>query len=257
MIALGAVLLLLSGSPTWSFPLDQFPDGVVSDEKIGELPGVLWNKCRGRLSVLSGNDADLSGNEAERFIRVAYPQGKWGSSDSGAQFMIELPPQREYRCSYRVRFSEGFDFAKGGKLPGLAGGQANAGLKRPDGDGWTARYMWRKHGALKLYLYHIDQRGNQGDDISLDVRAMPGQWLKLTQVVTVNRTNQADGRIQVWCNDKLVLDRKNLRLQKNGKAPVDRFYFSTFFGGKGAEWAPQKDVTIDFADLKIEDTVEH
>lgn len=245
MIVSGALLLLLSGSPTWSFPFDQFPDGVVSDEKIGELSGVLWNKCRGRLAVLTDDNGG-------RIIRVTYPQGKWGSSDSGAQFMTELPPQREYKCSYRVRFSEDFDFAKGGKLPGLAGGNATAGLKRPDGDGWTARYMWRKRGALVLYLYHIDQRGKQGDDISLDVRAVPGQWLKLTQIVTVNRLNQTDGRIRVWVNDNLVLDRKNLHLQKNGKAPVDRFYFSTFFGGNGADWAPQNDVTIDFADLKVE-----
>ena len=242
-----ACLFLFCATAVEDFSLDRLPVGVVSEEKLEELPSVLWSKCDDRLAIHQNADG--------RFARVTYPQGKWGSKQSGAQFLVELPPQREYKCSYRIRFSDDFDFVKGGKLPGLAGGKATAGLKRPSGDGWTARYMWRRYGDLVLYLYHMDQRNKQGDDLSLDVRATPGKWLKLTQIVTVNSDNQSDGRIRVWVDDKLVLDRKNLRLQKDGKAPVNRFYFSTFFGGQGADWAPRRDVMIDFAELEIETSV--
>jgi hypothetical protein len=54
------------------------------------------------------------------------------------------------RLSYYVRFSENFDFVKGGKLPGLFGGVGNSGGEIPDGtDGFSTRFMWRRNGDFK------------------------------------------------------------------------------------------------------------
>ena len=61
-------------------------------------------------------------------------------------------------CSYYVRFAPGFDYVKGGELPGLAGGAANTGGNKPTGrDGWSARMMWRTGGEVVQYVYHVDQ----------------------------------------------------------------------------------------------------
>ncbi len=236
-------LAAVTTTAAWSFPFADFPDGVIDSRDLKDRSDIQWAKLGDRLSIQRFGKS--------RLLRVHYPSGKWGSNDSGAQFMVSLEPRRSYECSYRVRFPKQFDFAKGGKLPGLAGGTATAGLDRPSGDGWTARYMWREHGKLVLYLYHMDQKGRQGDDISLSVRVQPGKWMQLKQSVTVNDFDKSNGRIRVWVDGRLVLDRKELRLQSEEKALVSKFYFSTFFGGKGKEWAPKKDMSIDFTDMIV------
>lgn len=51
--------------------------------------------------------------------------------------------------SYEVAFDEGFDWVKGGKLPGLRGGSANgcSGGSQADGsDCFSTRIMWRTDG---------------------------------------------------------------------------------------------------------------
>jgi hypothetical protein len=238
------IFLVLATAIGWTFPTAAVHDGDVDKRALKKFPGVLWAKGTDRMSILSAN-------ANERFLRVLYPQKKWGSGESGASFLVELPPQREYRCSYRVRFPAGFDFVKGGKLPGLAGGTATTGMQRPNGDGWSARFMWRSGGELVLYLYHLDQAERQGDDIPLSVRVPTNKWVRLTQTVTVNDPGQANGQVRVWIDDTLVLHRQGLRLSVAKKAPVDRFYFSTFYGGKGDQWAPKSDQHIDFTDFDI------
>ena len=59
-----------------------------------------------------------------------------------------------------------------------------------------------------------------------------------------------DGEVEVWVNGKHVLLRKGLRFTSNGEK-VDRFYFSTFHGGSGPDWAPTETCYIWFDDLAI------
>ncbi|QDT10565.1 hypothetical protein K239x_25220 [Planctomycetes bacterium K23_9] len=233
----------------WTFPTPEISSGVVDKRELKKVPGVLWAKGTDRMSILSLTPGSAS---SSRTVRVRYPAGKWGPTESGASFLVDLPPKKEYRSSYRIRFSENFQFTKGGKLPGLAGGTATTGLERPNGDGWSARYMWRDRGELVLYLYHMDQAERQGDDIPLSFRITPEKWFQLTQVVTANDPGKSNGRIQIWIDGKKVLDRKGLRLRSGSQALVDRFYFSTFFGGKGPQWAPKSDQHIDFADFSVQ-----
>ncbi|MFP6901947.1 MAG: hypothetical protein VCA36_13450, partial [Opitutales bacterium] len=83
----------------------------------------------------------------------------------------------------------------------------------------------------------------------------PGQWLKLSQTVQVNTPGKADGRIQVWIDEKLVLDRRELRLRgevKSEIALVDQFLFSTFHGGGNKDWAPKRDSHARFDDFLIQ-----
>lgn len=231
---------------TWAFPSEEIGDGEINKAELKDFPGVLWAKGTERMAILRGKAAT-----PERFLRVRYPKDKFGSKDSGASFLVKLPPKKEYRCSYKMRFPSGFDFVKGGKLPGLAGGEATSGGDRPNGGGWSARLMWRSRGDLVLYLYHMDQANRYGDDVSLSVRAPRNRWIKVTQVVTVNDGNSSNGRIRVWIDDALALDRKGLRLRQGNRANVDRFYFSTFFGGSNSDWAPRTNQHVDFADLKV------
>ena len=55
-------------------------------------------------------------------LEVSYPKGKLGE-ESGAQWIAYLAsPRPRATVSYWVKFAPGFEFALGGKLPGLIGG---------------------------------------------------------------------------------------------------------------------------------------
>ena len=245
---LNVFLILLLGI---SFPPASLtggnPQGGRFDEKTlkSHESAVLWADLHDRMRLVPTTAADSTD-----LLRVSYPKGGWGTKNSGAQIMFKLPPVETATCQYRVRFADDFDFVKGGKLPGLAGGTATSGNRRPNGDGWTARLMWRKHGDAVLYLYHLDQHKVHGDDFPLGVRFKPGKWHHVRERVTVNHDGQSDGRIEIWIDGKLALDKGSLRLRRGNQATVDRFYFSTFFGGQGNDWAPAKDQSIDFANIE-------
>ena len=107
----------------------------------------------------------ISEENNNRFLKVRIPKNHY-SSLTGAQWKIPLQPSDEYYFSYRIRFDEAFDFVKGGKLPGLAGGTANSGGKVPDGyDGWSARLMFWENGKLSYYLYFPGQTSQWGEQL--------------------------------------------------------------------------------------------
>jgi hypothetical protein len=187
-------------------------------------------------------------------LRVAYPRGSLGPNEGGGQFREPLLPRKAYSLTYSVLFEKGFDFRKGGKLPGLAGGKANTGGEKPVGDGWSARYMWGEGGKLYLYLYHLNQKTEFGDRFELKVRAIPGQWHRLEQEVRVNAPSKENGSIRVRIDGKLVLDQQRLSLRgevKSEVALVDQFLFSTFHGGASRDWASKRNSHARFDDFVI------
>lgn len=248
IISIACFLLLdssLGWSQTWSLDLDGWDLGTVHDAKIRTLPGFQWADLDDRLSVVQDR------SQQSPFFRVTYPKGKIGSENSGAQFRMTLPKGERYVCEYRVRFGPDFDFRKGGKMPGLAGGRGNTGGKRPTGDGWSARYMWRDSGRLSLYLYHLDQPGRYGGYFDTTAQFETDRWYRLRQEVRLNHPDRSDGVITVWVDGKVVLRLPELRLRVGEKAPIDSFYFSTFFGGSTSSWAPSHDCAMDFGGLTI------
>lgn len=222
----------------------RLPPGRIYPELLrSRVASVRWSHLGGRMKLVGGE-------KRSPFLRVDYPAGKWGSHDSGAQIMFDLPAADVATARYRVRFAEDFEFVKGGKLPGLCGGTATTGNRRPDGDGWSARLMWRRHGDAVLYLYHLDQETIHAEDFPLDVRFERGRWYTIEQRIGVNRDGKKDGHIQIFVDGKMTLDLRSVRLRSGNQAPIDRFYFSTFFGGGDQSWAPKSDQTIDFADFQ-------
>ena len=117
------VLLLLAPAEATVALIDAtFEDqifGTYSEAKVAEDFGnkVTWNNGldEGRVTIVE--------EDSESFMRVSYPTGGVGTALGGAQFKVPLPGSyKELFVSYRIRFAAGFDFVKGGKLPGLCGG---------------------------------------------------------------------------------------------------------------------------------------
>ncbi|MBT9314039.1 hypothetical protein IXB50_01200 [Leptothoe spongobia TAU-MAC 1115] len=198
----------------------------------------------------------------DHILRVHYPAGTASPSVSrqtssplgGAQFYgdLFLPAQTQLRLSYYVRFAEGFDFVKGGKLPGLFGGSGASGGKIPDGtDGFSARFMWRKDGQGEVYAY-LPTSESYGTSIGRGAwQFQPGIWYKLDQELKLNTPNQADGELRIWVNDTLVLEQAALVFRTAESLQIDGIFFSTFFGGGDPSWATPQDTYIDFANFSV------
>jgi len=89
-------------------------------------------------------------------LQVTYPEGSFSHDTGGAQFYslwntTDGSSFNSMMVSYELAFGEGFDWVKGGKLPGLRGGLNSTGCsggnKATGLDCFSARLMWRKNGA--------------------------------------------------------------------------------------------------------------
>lgn len=224
----------------------------------------------GRASIINDDDA-FSGNS----LAVEYPAEMHRSANTGAQWQLLFDQSYdELLVEYRVKFDEGFDFVRGGKLPGLIGGTANTGGNRPDGtDGFSARMHWRTDGSsgsplttdranITQYLYHPDQPNATGEDFRWNDSAdanweifESGRWYHLRHRVVMNTVvdgeGQHDGIVQAWLDGEMVLDLQNIRFRDVTTFAIDGFYFSTFFGGSGDQWNTSKDELAFFDDFII------
>jgi hypothetical protein len=232
-----------------------------------------WNNgvSEGRVRVVEGVDSDPSSSSC---LAVDYPQGAVGPKAGGAQWKLELPrTYRSVRLEYRLQFREGFDFVRGGKLPGLAGGTAPTGSKLANGNnGWSSRFMWRTghHGNsgrppqskawLQSYMKHFES-GPKKDGIGEDeldwkrngrrVLIQSGRWYSIRQEVRMNDVGKENGQLRIWLDGVLVANRDDVCYRTSDRLGCDILYFSTFFGGSKKHWGPSKDETIFFDDFRI------
>ena len=187
--------------------------------------------------------------DGETWIRVIYPEGGVGK---GFKAATNLGSHESVYLEYKVRFAEDFDFVLGGKLPGLAGGSLTSGQKPTGEDGWLGRIMWREGGEGVAYVYHPDMPGKWGENISLgNFWFQKGVIHTIGLEVVMNTPGQNDGSIRAWLDGVLVVERTDMRFRDIPELAIDSLAFSTFFGGNTAAWAPDKDETAEFGDLKI------
>ena len=200
----------------------------------------------------SSNSFQTKNNETDKFLRVVYPAGKYGAGGSGTQWQRTTRPMEAAYVGYYVRFVGDFDFVRGGKLPGLAGGEANTGGGAPTGtDGWSARMMWREGGCAVFYLYHPDQPGEFGEDIAWGVPFERDRWHFVEHLIVMNEPGENDGVMLGWLDGQLVSDRRDIRFRDVADLAIDMLYISTFFGGGSDSWAPDDDEFTEFDQFTV------
>ncbi|MEN8120611.1 MAG: polysaccharide lyase [Bacteroidota bacterium] len=222
--------------------------GQYSDKQINKnFVNVKWSLTKGRSEIVEDDKFD-------KVLRVKYPESAVGPEMGGIQFVRPLPANNEYYLDYYLKAEKGFDFVKGGKLPGLtSGGDKFTGGHHPEhGEGWSARYMWVQDGGLIVYLYYVDMKSKYGDHLVLKkAKLIPGKWHRITQHIVLNSDNKRNGIVQVWFDEKKVVDERNLRLRLDDKGKIDAFYFSTFHGGATPDWAPNNDSFFRFDKITV------
>lgn len=238
------------------------PAGAPPQDAVGFLSNGLIFTNHGsfgldRSRVLPAADARLGS-----MLRVSYPAGSAsnlaaaedGTSYGGMQAYLRLRdgPVEELHLRYYVRFQQGFDFVKGGKLPGLYGGTVTSGRRIPDGtNGFSTRYMWRRNGAGEVYAY-LPTSVAHGTSLGRGSWYFaPGQWISLEQDVRLNTPGESNGSVTVWVNGRQVFQQAEVSYRTTDHLKIDGLFFSTFFGGGDSSWASPTDQYADFAGFAL------
>jgi hypothetical protein len=186
------------------------------------------------------------------YVEVTYPAGSSApSSGAAGGAQAKLPIARssisDATLTYQVRFPVGFQWVKGGKLPGLCGGQCWTGSTNGPG-GWATRFMWRGGGAGEVLLSDATTTG-YGSDLALGSWSFQadGQWHTVSQHIHLNTPGQSDGYIDVTYNGAHVAHVAGVTFRTDNATQIDSLIFSTFYGGHDSSWAPSADEHIDFA----------
>lgn len=206
-------------------------------------------------------------------VKLASGQG-YSFYSSGDKAGINIQGAKEVMFSYSVYFQEGFQFVKGGKLPGLYGGTSFETAKscsggRQDGrnDCFSARLMWRTDGAGEIYNYlpSAAYTGSYcstppfskcdpayGESIGRGAFTFPtGQWVTLAMRLKMNDANVANGEQELFVNGKSVIRLTDLMISVNSETKIYGIMAQTFFGGSDSSWASPIDQSAYFKDWSL------
>jgi len=218
-----------------------------------------WPGCEFEGGIKDGR-VSLVEAAGSRWLRVRFATGQIGPEKGGAGWRWPIGSHKTAEMTYMLRFSEGFDFVKGGKLPGLCGGPDNvSGGRRATGtNGFSARLMWRRDGRGEAYVYHKNQPEDYGESFPFpeNFRFPTGQPVKVRLAVTMNQPGQRDGTLRAWItteggSERLMVERTDMEWRSADSFGVDGLYFETFHGGGDSSWAPTRKCWADFAHMAV------
>ncbi|MEC5399017.1 polysaccharide lyase [Uliginosibacterium sp. H1] len=174
--------------------------------------------------------------------------------------MVPIPSGKEYSFSYDLMFENGWEWVRGGKLPGLAATVHDSGCSQSPGtDKWSARIMWRADADNETYVYRQGRApGVCGDRTASNRKFVVGSYQAVTVYVKVNSTaSTSDGIVRLYINGALAAEQSGVKFRAVGTtaSEVSNIMFSTFFGGTNkagdATWSPSKTVYARFDNLVV------
>ncbi|MCO4759078.1 MAG: hypothetical protein KC477_13745 [Oceanospirillaceae bacterium] len=209
-----------------------------------------------------GNDNQLHTIEQvdnDNMLKVTLQQGVL---KEGLQSYISLGQDYE-ALSFRfdIRFGEGFDWAHGGKMPGLSGvgGDNNAtGQREPlaveDGyDGFSLRSMYREDGRSVQYRYDLEQ-SEQDDAYQLGDNSYSfetGVTYTLEQWVILNTAGEQNGTVLTWIDGQLVAARNDYLLRSSDEYGINKVLIDIWAGGSTDAFRPSQDSYVFIDDLIV------
>ncbi|KAG0347521.1 hypothetical protein BG004_007598 [Podila humilis] len=216
--------------------------------------------------------------DVNQVLQLVYPKGSYAPSigpiAGGTHFYAtpfgDKTSFSKMMISYEVAFPAGFNWALGGKLPGVYGGSAyggcSGGVQATGQDCLTMRMMWRPSGIGEVYAYipadaHSDFCKNAavicndqyGKSIGRGlIYFQPGTWTRLDMVMELNEpAGSTNGTLKVYQNGNLVMDMNNLPYRTSGMVGFQGLMFSSFFGGSDPSYATPVDTKVFFKNVQM------
>jgi hypothetical protein len=213
-----------------------------------------------------------------------FPAGTFGLNSANGQGFsfytegthngVNVEGASEVLFSYSAYFPSGFDFVKGGKMPGLYGGtslseaKSCSGGRQTDRDQcFSARLMWRTNGAGEFYNYYpttVTQGGGYcstapysicdtvyGDSIGRGSYSWAtGKWTTVAQRLKLNDVGSANGEQTLWVDGVQIMDLQGLEIITQS-SKIYGIMAQTFFGGSDSSWDSPTDQSVWFKDWSL------
>ncbi len=105
-------------------------------------------------------------------------------------------------ATYSFKLDRDFDFAAGGRLPGLIGGPAGSDRNTPEA--FSVRVAWNEDGLLDLHTQFPGASTSRALRNERDAIEVPrGRWVTVDQEVVLNTPGRDDGIVRVWVDGRL------------------------------------------------------
>ncbi|MBL4942131.1 MAG: hypothetical protein JKY81_10765 [Colwellia sp.] len=222
------------------------------------------NPINGVAKIIDVNgDMKLAITSLKGQVRVGIHAGK------------NLTEANELYFLYELTFNADYDFAKGGKLPGLGGlNLSDTNEIKPTGcrvegqladRGFSLRSMFREGGAAILYTYHQNNPNialgdgkacgetfayqHNGKDFSFQ----KAKTYLIEQYVKINDANQANGIVTIHVNGFKVLEKTDMVFSENGQYSINQLFIDIWHGGSTSNWAPSVDSTVVIDNIVLSD----
>jgi len=247
-----------------------FPQATLGNSDAQSFLTSNWGLSKGRIENGGANlvfvndpfpNSPVPGSKAPSgpVLQVQYPAGSFQNNNVGGAQLYALwnssgSPFQSMLVTYEVAFDSGFDWVKGGKLPGLRGGPdpdtCSGGDPATGANCFSSRVMWRTNGQGEVYAYVLQDNnicndsGLQCNDqfgISMNRGSFSfasGQWNRVTMLVRLNSPNDvANGQVVLYFNDVHTIEHDDIHYRTSNVITTGGLYFSTFFGGGDSSWA--------------------
>jgi len=165
-----------------------------------------------------------------------------------------IPVNLRRAClTYNIYLARGFTFRRGGKLPGLFGGDAPAGGKVTNGSsGFSTRLMWRSGGAGEVYAYIPGHPRGRGRSIGRGAWWFDRErWIAIAQEVVLNTPGKADGIVRIWIDGVLKLEQRGLVFTTAPDIGISGVMADIFYGGKSPSWAAPNDTFLRLSAFRL------
>jgi len=247
--------------------IDALPHPVVTEDGVQAIE-----------SYFNQGSYDLQTSDAPIGGFSFYTTGPATSDNTPA---VDLPTVKatEVSFGYSVKFSEGFEYNLGGKLPGLFGGTdysvaTTCSGGRHDDECFSTRLMFRPNGQGELYLY-IPPDSNRAnlcgptgtgqcvapdDGVTYGASVgtgnfyfKSGDWTQVREVIHMNTDGNQDGWASVYVNGASdpAIHITDIAFAASAGTWFQGAQMQNFFGGHETSWASPQDQTVWFADFTL------
>lgn len=122
-------------------------------------------------------------------------------------------------------------------------------------DAWGNKTFWSGKGKWGLSNHFLNP---DNPEAGKDLEIQTGKWYTVSLQVNLNTPGKNDGSIRAFIKQpgrktsQLAVDVPNLKFQNAGSnLPIDRVFFSTFFGGSSSAHKARREEHIDFDNFQV------
>lgn len=135
--------------------------------------------------------------------------------------------------SYSVFIPAGFDFGKGGELPGLFGGKAYKPATPADGvNGFASRPIWGVDGKGELRLQTPSVKGGLTQALGApSFKLERDRWISIEQEAVLNTPGLNDGIARIWVDGVLKTERTKIGWRKDKSLTLSGVINDVWYGG--------------------------